>query len=851
MAPPPSTTPTSRSSSVHIDSQQQQQQGGSQSSQQQSAVTDTQVKGFAAIAASNVSGNEMPGYPLQPDPQSLHNSNGYPGYVEMGQQSTQNQWQLVPQQQQQQQQQHHHHHHHPQQTQIQQQQAVIDNNRQHLWSDASGKISNNANSNINWQEGTIQQQQNPSQQQQQNIQGNIKQQIEQQQNTQMPQPELSRPGSHTSWETGSVKESQEWADNIDNQQQQSQMNWSRQSPKLRDPQNSRLTPSNQQQPSQHQTWLQHSPKLSDHHNSAQQNARMTSSTQRNWQQNSPEIQGAQQNHRLTPSGQQMQQKQWPQQNKMEQDPRLTPSNQMSWPDTPTSQPNWSPNTIKNDNNQQPQQQWQDSQSSPRRTSTHQWQSQLTQENKVDNRMSWSPNSIPENQPSWRQQTTKQDMQNSGERIMWQQQASETNKLNGFSKKQDNSENNVYSQSNRVNLNSRLKSMILNKQQQQMQQQQQQIQQDQHHSIQHQMQHVNSNNGSGTESYTADDRMGDVHENNEKIQEKHAGHFINQSNIISTAQSNENLTGNFLSHSHHPRVDNLPDGGGLWEWTEGEHNHTNNNNDDNNKDNNDSTFPENEMAVFGNFMNITREKKNDSDQSRKKKNDQLPWKSLQNNLEDRSIDDKSFQQKLCVNKMEDISFVESQKTSGINETKSDNAHFLKTTNTITFPQIVDKCDPEYPVKQESTGSYDCTESSIRDTLNIIKNEEKPKAIPDYKFRGDGGPAKMSPGTGSWCCRRGGTEQPTPEHLKDGCCQGLQTKDEMLADSPQRIELKNEGPHSPQTSSISTATTTTKLQDHLDKLKKNVRTEVPDCNCFPADKCELLLRIPHNTNIERTH
>lgn len=76
-----------------------------------------------------------------------------------------------------------------------------------------------------------------------------------------------------------------------------------------------------------------------------------------------------------------------------------------------------------------------------------------------------------------------------------------------------------------------------------------------------------------------------------------------------------------------------------------------------------------------------------------------------------------------------------------------------------------------------------------------------------------------------------------------------KDEILADSPEKAELKSEGPHSPHTPT--TTTVTTKLQDHLDKLKNNVRTEVPDCNCFPADKCELQLRIPYHTNIEKTH
>ncbi|XP_014486705.1 PREDICTED: DNA N6-methyl adenine demethylase [Dinoponera quadriceps] len=799
MAPPPSTTPTSRSSSVHMDSQQQQQQqqpGGpqqpSQQQQQQQAAADTQVKGFAAIAAANVSGNEMPGYPLQQDPQSLHNSNGYPGYVEMGQQATQSQWQMVSQ--------------HHQQAQMQRQQStVVDNNQRHMWPDASGKMSNSVNSSMNWQDGGMQKA--------------PKQQVEQQQATQLQ--ELPRPASHMSWETGSVKEPhtpQSWSENADSQQQ-TQGNWSRQSPKLRDPQNSRLTPSGQ--PPQHQTWLQHSPKLSDQHNSgAQQNPRMTPSAQRGWQQNSPEMQGSQQNPRLTPSGQQMQQQQqWSQQTKVEQNPRLTPSNQMSWPDTPTSQPNWSPNSIKSDNSQQPQQQWQDS--SPRRTPGHQWQGQLTQDNKLDGRVAWSPNSVSESQSAWGQQATKQDLQNSGERIAWQQSAVEANKPNGFPENQDNvPENNMYAQANRVNLTSRLKSMILNKQQQQQQQQQmqqQQSHQDQHRNMHHQMQaqHVSSNNGGTAVEYPTDDRLRDAHESNEKMQEKRTDHFINQSNVISMAQPNENMTGNFLSHSHHPRVDNLPDGGGLWGWAGGEHNQSNKNNS-----------AENGMTALENFMKLATESKSDVDRCCDK--DRLSWQTEKSH-EDQSVDDKSFQQRLCMDQI--VSFEESRKTPESDEAKSDSLDFLKTTDTAVDPLSSRNVDADRAIKREGvTADYNSD-----DMANNVTEEESEKIVPDYKFRGDGGPAKVSPGTGSWCCRRGGTEQPTPEHLKDGCCQGLQTKDEMLADSPQRDESKSEGgPHSPRTSSAAT-TTTTKLQDHLDKLKNNVRTEVPDCNCFPADKC----------------
>ena len=51
-------------------------------------------------------------------------------------------------------------------------------------------------------------------------------------------------------------------------------------------------------------------------------------------------------------------------------------------------------------------------------------------------------------------------------------------------------------------------------------------------------------------------------------------------------------------------------------------------------------------------------------------------------------------------------------------------------------------------------------------------------PSYLFAGDGGPIPLEKVKGSWCCRQGGTETPTPEHLRDGCCQGFQTADEQV-------------------------------------------------------------------------
>ncbi|XP_017888438.1 DNA N6-methyl adenine demethylase isoform X2 [Ceratina calcarata] len=930
MAPPPSTTPTSRSSSVHMDNQQQQQASQQPPSQQQPQPTDTQVKGFATIAASNVSGNEMPGYPLQPGPQSLHNSNGYPGYMEMGQQQVQNhQWQSQQQQQQVAQQQSH-----QQQHMQRQQHTVPDGSQRQLWSDTSTATKmNNVSNNMNWSNGTMQQQQqqqqqlqqqqqqkSASQQQQASMQSNsMKAQEQQQQNMQMQgQQELPRPASHMSWENGSVKENphtpQSWTDNTDvtNQQQQTQGNWSRQSPKLRDAQNPRLTPSSQQQQPQHQGWLQHSPKLSDHQqNQSHQNARMTPSGQHSWQQSSPEMQqnSSQSNPRLTPSGQQMQQpgtpslqqqqqQQWSQQTKLEKNPRLTPSNQMSWPDTPTSQPNWSPSSMKSDSSQQPQQQWPDSQPSPRRTPGHQpaaWQSQpSTQENKMDNQMSWSPSSVTENQPTWGQHATKQDMQNSGERVLWQQQATDTGKPNGYSDNQDAQESNVFAQSNRVNLNSRLKSMILNKQQQQQQQHQQQQQlqhqqlqqqqqqqsqhqmshqeqQQQHHNMHHSMQsqHVNSNSGSNGDYHT-EDRMRD--DNTDKLQEKQTEQYLNQSSMISMGQSNESLTGNFLLHSHHPRVDSLPDGGGLWEWSGG----------GNGTLNNSSELPESGITVIESFMKFSSEEKtvleepekqeplqhHQQSEQQQQQEDQHLWKEGTSSQDNQSIDDKSFQKDLCIDKQQtndrifdqcgnnsEIEKNETENSAPFTETttqpsltKNDNANYPESTEktTSTEPMNDSNCDSSN-IKQETVGDYGCSSSDcvpspaassksgscVTQEIKTEPDQRSQEENTEYKFRGDGGPAKVSAGVGSWCCRRGGTEQPTPEHLREGCCQGLQTRDEMLADSAEKSDVKTEGPQSPR--SGSGVGSTTKLQDHLEKLKNNVRSEVPDCDCFPADKC----------------
>lgn len=416
------------------------------------------------------------------------------------------------------------------------------------------------------------------------------------------------------------------------------------------------------------------------------------------------------------------------------------------------------------------------------------------------------------------------------------------------------------------------------------------QEQQHHNMHHQMQsqHVNSNSGANGEYHT-ENRIRDARDNAEKLQEKQADQYLSQSNIISMAQSNESLTGNFLLHSHHPRVDSLPDGGGLWEWSGG----------GNNVLNNGSVLPENGMTVIESFMKFGSEDKTMLDKPvyEKQQQQQQPhyhqqlqqqheqqqlWKDDSKDHDSQSLEDKSFQKRLCIDQQTNDSNFESRGNSSMDNEKNhgtgNDVDFPETPRVTlvnendaasNYPESSEKmeppnssnCDSSQNIKQENIVDYGCsssdcvpspTASSKSDgcTPKEIKSEpdQRSQKGNDYKFRGDGGPAKVSPGVGSWCCRRGGTEQPTPEHLREGCCQGLQTRDEILADSVDKSDVKNERSQSPRTGGVPS---TTKLQDHLDKLKNNVRSEVPDCNCFPADKCELLLSIQHDTNIERTH
>ncbi|XP_072941104.1 methylcytosine dioxygenase TET isoform X3 [Epargyreus clarus] len=115
---------------------------------------------------------------------------------------------------------------------------------------------------------------------------------------------------------------------------------------------------------------------------------------------------------------------------------------------------------------------------------------------------------------------------------------------------------------------------------------------------------------------------------------------------------------------------------------------------------------------------------------------------------------------------------------------------------------------------------------------------------YKFSGDGGPVAIRNEVGYSCCRQGSTKKPPPEHLRDGACPGLQTKDEILeddSDSTDKTDPKNQSkPGTPVLDLLNKNPKENKFNyskeylENLEKLRNNSRTEVPDCNCFPADK-----------------
>jgi hypothetical protein len=96
----------------------------------------------------------------------------------------------------------------------------------------------------------------------------------------------------------------------------------------------------------------------------------------------------------------------------------------------------------------------------------------------------------------------------------------------------------------------------------------------------------------------------------------------------------------------------------------------------------------------------------------------------------------------------------------------------------------------PVEQ-NTNPIGQNESRTAAPLEEVTESVKVKKEgPSYLFVGDGGPTPLEKIKGAWCCRQGGIETPTPEHLRDGCCQGFQTADEQVC-SDRKQNLKFTG------------------------------------------------------------
>jgi hypothetical protein len=169
--------------------------------------------------------------------------------------------------------------------------------------------------------------------------------------------------------------------------------------------------------------------------------------------------------------------------------------------------------------------------------------------------------------------------------------------------------------------------------------------------------------------------------------------------------------------------------------------------------------------------------------------------------------------------------------------------------------------EVKTKNETENRLNASKNTIDDPkppyyIEQIKSEHSPPGHKIYKnisypppknepylFPGDGGPMAIKNEVGYSCCRQGSTKKPPPEHLRDGACPGLQTKDEILEDDPD-ITDKNDpksqskpntpGPDANKVPKENQFNYSKEYLDNLEKLKNNSRTEVPDCNCFPADK-----------------
>nr|CAD7256925.1 unnamed protein product [Timema shepardi] len=162
---------------------------------------------------------------------------------------------------------------------------------------------------------------------------------------------------------------------------------------------------------------------------------------------------------------------------------------------------------------------------------------------------------------------------------------------------------------------------------------------------------------------------------------------------------------------------------------------------------------------------------------------------------------------------------------------DNGAISAMENFIKYSSGDDKGGGHIDHKDSDTIISDDVSSPHKESITPRVKQEKPA----YRFPGNGGPAVIEKMSGSWCCRQGGIETPSPEHLRDGCCQGFQTADEQDVKQPCSPQPEGSTEDCKTNNKGYGNMSAKEFQDHLERLKNNVRAEVPDCNCFPPDKC----------------
>lgn len=295
---------------------------------------------------------------------------------------------------------------------------------------------------------------------------------------------------------------------------------------------------------------------------------------------------------------------------------------------------------------------------------------------------------------------------------------------------------VHNNSNNTSpVNSRLKTMILNKQQQQYNQQVQQFNQQMQAYNQQQQQMMPSPGGDGN----CRQMMSPQRPSDQYGQQSQQSSHDSRPPSRQSPNPSQNSAGHFLVEGHHLQRSVIPEGGGIWEWSGGIQNEA-------------QVNPVSEMENFVQFAELDDSGEEGSDNIKTFERRQVGFQSVTT----------------AVSKQESKPGEDwsQEKTHYQNEIQSSDE---------SQNQIQGEGFKESNFSKKTNNQHFCGDNFERTTLNEIQIKGEP-----YLFRGDGGPITLDKTSGAWCCRQGGTDTPTSDHLRDGCCpgQGMQTLDEAV-------------------------------------------------------------------------